>query len=369
MRLVLAACLCLAAASPVRGQSRPADFAKFESAAVEAWERERVGSVTIGMVKDGKLVAQRSLGFADIGRRTPAGPRTVYRIGSVTKAFTALMLLQLVEEGKVRFSDPVELHLPEFRRIAGWDAARPPVTLIQLATHTSGLAAEPEGEEYARGPVSRWEETLLSALPATRFESEPGTRFAYSNIGYAILGAALARASGRPYIEHVRKRIFEPLGMTDTGFEPNPKARSRLAAGYVAEGASVDGAQARADHAGRGYKVPAGAIYSTLEDMAKFVAFQMGHGPESVLARRALEEASRRLITVDRGMGEAYGIGFQLFTNGDVVLQGHAGGMPGYRSLQVFERESATGFIVLRNVTGGRFGDPVFMVFQALPPR
>jgi CubicO group peptidase (beta-lactamase class C family) len=294
-------------------------------------------------------------------------PRTIYRVGSVTKAFTALMLLQLVENGTVRLTDPVERYLPEIRQLQGIRAGAPPITLLQLATHTAGVAAEPEGTGFDQGPVDGWEQRLIAALPATSCEYEPGTRFSYSNMGYAILALALSRAANRPYVDYVRERITGPLGMVDTGFVLSAEQRPRLAVGYLVENGQASTSLADAGHAGRGYKVPVGGLYTTLEDLAKFLAFQMGDGPASVLRRDSLDAASRRLITVDRNMGEAYGTGFQLFTNGDVVLQGHAGGMPGYRALEVFERESRTGFIVLRNAVGGRFGDPVFMVFRALP--
>lgn len=287
----------------------------------------------------------------------------------MTKAFTALMLLQLVENGTLRLTDPVSKYYPEIDSVAGRPAGSPPITLLQLATHTSGLAAEPrDADRFVEGPVADWEKTLAAALAETRFEFEPGTRFSYSNVGYAVLAAALSRAAHQPYVAYVEQHIFGPLGMTDTSFEPRPAWARRLAAGYVIDGGVADPEPARPGHLGRGYKVPVGAIYTTVDDLAKFVALQMGDGPSAVIKPETLDLASRSLITTDRGLGQGYGLGFQLFTNGDVTIQGHAGGMPGYRALEVFERESDTGFIVLRNAIGGQFGDPVFLVFEAFPP-
>jgi CubicO group peptidase (beta-lactamase class C family) len=106
--------------------------------------------------------------------------------------------------------------------------------LVQLATHTSGLDREPEDTDtYLKGAVADWEKVLLAALPHTKFAFEPGTRFSYSNVGYAILGAALARAAGQTYVDYVRQHVFEPLGMSDTAFEPNDRIRARIAKGYV----------------------------------------------------------------------------------------------------------------------------------------
>ena len=123
------------------------------------------------------------------------------------------MLLQLAEQGKVRLSDAVEKYLPEINRLSGRIPDAPPVTLVQLATMTSGIAREPEDlPTFLKDPVSAWESVMLSALARTTYAHEPGTRYLYSNIGYAILGAALGRAAARPYVDYVRERILAPLG-------------------------------------------------------------------------------------------------------------------------------------------------------------
>jgi CubicO group peptidase (beta-lactamase class C family) len=135
-------------------------------------------------------------------KKTAADTDTVYRIGSITKMFTAVMLEQLVEAKKVHLSDPVEKYFPEIKTVQDRFPDAPPITLIQLATHTSGLGREPDDTAtYVTGSVANWEKTLIAALPHTHYILEPGTRYLYSNIGFAILGAALARATGEPYTE------------------------------------------------------------------------------------------------------------------------------------------------------------------------
>src|ERR1700757_3518361 len=121
------------------------------------------------------------------------------------------MLLQLVHEGKVHFSDPVEKYFPEIHQVRGEYKSAPPITLVQLATHTAGLDREPEDTEtYVKGSVAEWEKTLIAALPHTKYLYEPGTRFSYSNIGYAILGAALSHAAHQSYTEYVKQKILLP---------------------------------------------------------------------------------------------------------------------------------------------------------------
>jgi CubicO group peptidase (beta-lactamase class C family) len=181
-----------------------------------------VGGVTIGVVVGPSLIWTKSYGDADIERHIRANENTVYRVGSITKQFTAVMLLQLVESGRVHLSDPVEKYFPEVNRVKGRWAGAPPITLFQLATHTAGLAKEPEDlPTYTVGPVSEWESILVRAIEHTSYIYEPGTRYFYSNIGYAILGAALGRAANKPYTEYVmscHEEHFAPFGNDPLSF-------------------------------------------------------------------------------------------------------------------------------------------------------
>jgi hypothetical protein len=130
--------------------------------------RRPVGSVTAGVVLGKELIWSKSYGDADMEKKTPADTDTVYRTGSITKMFTALMLEQLAEAGKVHLSDPVEKYFPEIKTVQGRYPDAAPITLIQLATHTSGLGREPDNTEtYVTGSVANWEKTLIAALPHT----------------------------------------------------------------------------------------------------------------------------------------------------------------------------------------------------------
>src|SRR5579863_9469706 len=133
--------------------------------------RRPVGSVTAGVVAGKQLIWSKSYGDADMEKKIPADADTVYRIGSITKMFTALMLEQLVEAGKVHLSDPVEKYFPEIKAVQGRFPDAPPITLVQLATHTSGLGREPDNPEQAtRGAVADWEKTLIAALPHLHYQ-------------------------------------------------------------------------------------------------------------------------------------------------------------------------------------------------------
>jgi CubicO group peptidase (beta-lactamase class C family) len=271
-------------------------FEQIDALAAAEWTKDHIGGATIGVVVGPNLVWTKSYGFADAEQKTPAARDTVYRIGSITKQFTGLMLLQLVENGRVHLADPVERYFPEVNRIGNRFKHAPPITLVQLATMTAGISTEPLNlPKHLQGPVSDWQKVLIEALPDTRYAFEPGTRFLYSNIGYAILGAALGRAADQPYADYVRQRILIPLGMTHTAFERIAVIEPKLAKGYVVSGSKVDAEIAQREHAGRGYKVPNGALYTTVEDLARFVAFEMGEGPETALKKDTLEANSRRI--------------------------------------------------------------------------
>jgi CubicO group peptidase (beta-lactamase class C family) len=165
---------------------------------------------------------------------------------------------------------------------------------------------------------------LLAALPHTSYTSLPGTEYSYSNIGYAILGAALARVAGQSYIEWERSRVFKPLGMGRTRFELDPTIESDLAVGYQVNGDGTLDDQTATQEArdGRGYKVPNGAIFTTVDDLARFVVFELGRGPDSVLDRSMLDEAFGGVVATD-ALQTGYGLGFMAMRRR--LFLGHSG--------------------------------------------
>jgi CubicO group peptidase (beta-lactamase class C family) len=319
--------------------------------------RDSIGSITVGIIAGSQLTWTRSVGFADMKARRRANRNTVYRVGSITKPFTAVMLMQLVAAGRVQLSDPVERYLPEVRQLASQPQGARPFTFLQLATMTAGLAREPdEAGSFWTGPVATWEKTLLAALPHTRYTSFPGTEYSYSNIGYAILGAALARVAGQPYVDWERSRVFKPLGMDRTRFEVDPTIESDLAVGYqiTGDGTLDEETAAREARDGRGYKVPNGAIFTTVDDLARFVAFELGRGPESVLARPILDDAFGGMVATDAFLQTGYGLGFMAMRRDDYSFVGHNGSVAGYQAAMYYDRSMQLGVVLFRNVVGGR---------------
>jgi CubicO group peptidase (beta-lactamase class C family) len=377
-RVLLCTCLALLVAAsefaqstakapsglPVRTQKELlSGIAKVDGSFAAEYEKEHSAGLTAGIVSGPELIWTKSYGLADVERKKAPTSETVYRIGSIMKQFTALMLLQLAEQGRVHLSDPVEKFFPEVNQITGRYAGAPPITFIQLATHHAGLAEEPDDvERYTTGPVSQWEQTLIAALPKLKYEQEPGTHFIYSNMGYAILGAALSRVAGQPYTDYVQQHIFAPLGMRHTRFEPDDQMTPALAKGYVLHDGMADPKQPAEElRTGRGYKVPNGAIFTTVGDLARFVSFEMGYGPESVLARKTLLDSQSEMFWAGEDANAGYGIGLMLVREKDTVALGHGGLVSGFLAGEYFDPSSHLGIIFLRNAEGHGF-DPQFVV-------
>ena len=321
-----------------------ADFAK-----------DGVGGLSVGVVSGARLIWSRHYGYAESETKRVADNDTGYRIGSITKQFTALSLMQLVEQGRMRLSDPIEKYVPEIRAVQGAPAGASPITLLQVATMMSGLAREPDCPDHSVGPVSGWQKKVIDCLPKTRYQFEPGTQYLYSNIGYASLGLAVERAGGAPFIAQVDQRILQPLGMTRSGFEPTAALRRNLAHGYMREtGGAASRQRADAELEGRGYRVPNGAMFSTINDLAKFVAWEIGEGPASVLKKETQDANYLRVYSATNPrdaltMSEGYGLGFMALRRGDFVALGHGGSTAGYLASALVHRRTKIGVIVLRN--------------------
>jgi CubicO group peptidase (beta-lactamase class C family) len=351
--LVIALALSAVAARQTAAPALSAAIQQVDALASSEYAKDPIGGLTVGIVSGPALVWTKSYGNADMESKRAASADTAYRIGSITKQFTAMMLLQLVDQGKVHLTDPVEKHLPEINKVPRFRPDTPPITLVQLATMTSGLAREPGCANHSDGPVSQWEQKVLGCLSETRYANEPGTQYLYSNIGYASLGLALSRAAGQSYTTYVEQKILTPLGMSRTAFQPTGWIRANVARGYTMREGKPDWKSAEGELDGRGYRVPNGALLSTVGDLAKFVSFELGEGPW-IIKKDTQEGNFSRVYSSTGTLASGYGIGFQVTRRGTLVALGHGGSTAGFLSSALVDRVSKTGVIVLRNADGGR---------------
>jgi CubicO group peptidase (beta-lactamase class C family) len=305
------------------GPSAPAAFmqsAEWE-AAIASFSKEvaaqvaedAVGGIAAGIVVDGDLVWAKGFGWSDRETQRPMLPGAVSRTGSISKSVTALVLMRLVDQGVVGLEDPVEKYLPEFSAVMERRPNAGPVTLRHLASHTAGLEREPANvEAMVSGPIEIWEERIIESLQNTAYDSIPGTRYQYSNIGFGALGLALSRAAGVPFMDLVQTEVFDPLGMTGSLFVVvGGELEPRLAAGYAnRRDGTIDADGPRREHRGRGYKVPNGGVYSTVADLGRFLGAVAGVPGLRILS----EEGRKEMVSIQTPESQetGYGLGLEV---------------------------------------------------------
>ncbi|NMO57064.1 beta-lactamase family protein [Actinoplanes sp. TBRC 11911] len=292
----------------------------------------RTPSLALAIVRD-RVV----LHFAAAGENPVPDAKTQYRIGSITKTMTAAMVMQLRDEGFFALDDLLYRHLPG-TPIGG-------VTLRQLLGHVSGLQREPDGPWWERatgGDVDK----LLADLGYDKVCGPPFRRFRYSNLAYGLLGAVLQKATGESWPALVTKRVLDPLGMKRTTYAPmEPFAR-----GYVVH--QLDGSMHEEPRLDAGAMAPAGQLWSTVTDMAKWVAFLADPAP-AVLSRETVDEMCTPVVISDlESWTGGHGLGPQLFRVGERIYVGHGGSMPGYVAHFAVHRRSRLGVVAFANSYG-----------------
>lgn len=337
----------------VKHDSFQAAISRFEAQLAQDVAEDRIGSISAGVIVGNRVVWTNGFGWADIEGQTPADAYSIYRTGSISKSFTAVLVMLMVEEGYFHLDDPVEKYFPEINNLAEKPTISEPITFRHLASHTAGIIREPKLEGAASGPISLWKERILASIPKTSYQSLPGEKYSYSNIGFGILGLAVSRAVGRPFMDLVKEYIFDPLGMKNSFFILSEKHLPHLAMGYVhGRDGSVNPDHPALEHAGRGYKVPNGGIYSTVGDLLKFVAAMTGSLSPNIFAEGTRLELIKRQ-TPEGGGG--YGLGFSIGTDEDGFTSiGHGGSVAGYNANMAFDPESKIGVVIFRNYNRGK---------------
>lgn len=309
------------------------------------------GSISAAIVKKNKIIWSKAFGASNINGNVLADTNTIYRAGSIAKSLTAFLMMQLVQEGAIELDNPIEMYFPEIREIEGYSDSTK-ITFRQLASHISGLIREPKLEKADSGPIKEWENKVIQSISKTSFENKPGEKFSYSNIGYGILGVALARAANEPFIKMIEEKIFKPLNMDNSYFVVPKHRLDNLAQGigggpFGDEELDMNGPQE--EHRGRGYKVPNGGIYSTPTDLGKFLMCNMGN--TNILKKKYLEMMHTNQTS--EKTYHKYGLGFQLYQDNRIAIVEHSGGVLGYSAYFGFEKEHEHGVIIMRNYNWG----------------
>lgn len=309
----------------------------------------RLPSVAAGLVRGGRLVWADAVGTLDGRANGPASTvRAQYRVGSITKTFVAVEVLRIRDEGLLDLNDALERHLDD-------TPFGSRVTIAQLLSHTSGLQAETNGPWWERTAGGTWAE-LMASRPALKLR--PGARFHYSNLGYAVLGELIGRLRGLPWDEVVRRHLLEPLGMRHTSFRPQNLGAAAALATPAAVGLGVhplaDLLHVEPEHDAAAM-APAGQLWSTVPDLARWAAFWAGQ-TGGLLSADTLDEM-RSPIALEDSPGapwtRAYGLGCQLWNVDGVRHAGHGGSMPGFQAGLRVNIETGDGCVMFSNATSG----------------
>ncbi|HOF63887.1 MAG TPA: serine hydrolase domain-containing protein [Dermatophilaceae bacterium] len=321
--------------------STPFDAAlvrQLDVAVTQAQREWRSPGLSVGLARDGHLVYTRHVGVAATSPRRAPDDDTQFMMGSITKTFTAILVMQLRDEGRLDLHDPLGRHLPEL--------AHGSMTVHQLLSHASGIQREPVGHiwETLRTPDSA--EILAGVAEAERV-LRPYEQFHYSNLAYAVLGAVVERVRGQSWETAVHERILTPLGMHRTGLRPG----DGHAVGYLVHPyAGTAAAEPMFDLRGG---ASLGGLWTTVADLCRYGAFIADPDP-SVLAPETLTEMTRPVVIVDpQSWTLGYGLSWSMARRGERIYTGHGGAMPGFLAGLRVSRCDRLAAVAFANTTAG----------------
>lgn len=317
------------------GAAKPAPAASLDAAVAEALTRRGGVGASVAVVENGRVVLAKGYGRPALGSTTSVGDDTLFAVGSVTKQFTSAAILLLAEEGRLSVDDKVSKYYPDLTRASD-------ITLLDLMNHVSGYRDYYPLDFVDRrmaAPIAA--DTLLQEYAGAPLDFEPGTKWSYSNTGFILLGRIVEKVTAQPLGSFLDRRIFTPVGMRHTLFEPTASER-RLARGYTSFALSpLEPATREAS----GWTGGAGGIYSTAGDLALWdVALMDG---------RVLKPASWALMTRPRvladGTSSGYGCGLGIGTRGPVTVLSHGGAVSGFIASNMLVPETKSAAVVLLN--------------------
>jgi CubicO group peptidase (beta-lactamase class C family) len=289
---------------------------------------------TVLVAKGDQVLLSKGYGSANLEWNVNNTPSTRFRLGSVTKQFTAASILLLEERGKLKVEDPIKNYMPDAP--AAWDK----ITIFNVLTHTSGIPSFTGFPDYASlEPFPTTPEKLVARFRDKPLDFEPGEKWNYSNSGYVLLGYLIEKISGESYEKFVQENIFTPLGMKDSGYDSNSAVVAHRAAGYAS---GPGGIVTNAGYIDMSVPFAAGALYSTTEDLLRW--------EQGLFGGKLLSAASLQKMTTPFKNDYAFGVGVRT-ENGHKLID-HNGGIEGFSTELAYYPEDKITVVVLSNVTG-----------------
>lgn len=313
------------------------DVARMEQV-IQAYTANQRFMGAVLVAKGTEVVLNKGYGSANLEWEVPNSPATRFRLGSITKQFTAASILLLQERGKLNVQDPVKKYMADAP--AAWDK----ITIYQVLTHTSGIPSFTSFPEYAK-----WEPFATTAAEEVAWfrdkplDFAPGEKWSYSNSGSVLLGYMIEKITGGSYEKFVRENIFTPLGMKDSGYDSNSAVIARRAAGYTAGKNGLE----NAGFVNMTIPFSAGALYSTTEDLLKW--------EQGLFGGKLLSAASLKTMTTPFKNDYACGLGVRT-KDGRTVIE-HGGGIEGFNTQLTYYPDDKLTVVVLGNVNGAAPGE------------
>jgi D-alanyl-D-alanine carboxypeptidase len=324
--------LALGLAAPSAAGAAPAGYALAAEAAVKPYVDAGYFSGAVLVAKDGRPIFRKAFGLADREWNVATTPETKFRLGSITKQFTATAILQLAEQGKLSLDDPISKYYAEA------PAAWAPVTIRRLLTHTSGIPSYTAISGFFR-QSARTDRTPQEVIELTRDKPlafTPGEKFAYDNTGYVLLGYVIEKVSGQTYQAYLTDHVFMPLGLKNTGYDVSETILPMRAAGYSLSGAGPRNA------AYLSMTVPyaAGSLYSTVDDLLAW--------DQALHANKPLKASSVAAMFTDYGF--KYGFGQFVEVEDGHRVWNHGGGINGFATVLERLPDDGLTIVVLSNI-------------------
>jgi CubicO group peptidase (beta-lactamase class C family) len=288
---------------------------------------------TVLVARGSDVLLSKGYGSANLEWDIPNTPTTKFRLGSITKQFTAASILMLEERGKLKLDDPIKKYVPEAP--AAWE----PITIFNLLTHTSGIPNFTNLPEYKTlkleaTPVAK----TIAVVRDKPLDFSPGEKMSYSNSGYLVLGYVIERITGASYEKFVTDNIFVPLGMKDSGYDSNTAIIAHRAAGYTSSAAGP----VNADYVHMSVPHAAGALYSTTEDLLRW--------EQGLFSGKLISATSLAKMTTPFKSDYAFGVMVQTAGGGKVIQ--HGGGIEGFNTFLAYYPDTKLTVAVLANLNG-----------------
>jgi CubicO group peptidase (beta-lactamase class C family) len=332
-------------------------------------EQNHFPGLVYGIVVDGKLVHTGGSGYAELANKTAATSQSAFRIASMSKSFTAMAILKLRDEGKLRLDDPIYLYIPEAKNMKRLTKDATPITIRNLLTHSAGF---PEDNPWGDRQLANTDQQLIDLYKkGISFSNDPGLGYEYSNLGFATLGYIIKKVSGKTYEEYITENILKPLGMTHTYWEYTKVPPQLLAHGYR----WLDGKWVEQPMLHDGSYGAMGGLITTIEDFSKYMTFHLSAWPprddaETGPVKRSSVREMQYPWDVNGfnayyktatgrsypfASAYCYGLRWRKYIDAMTAV-GHTGGLPGFGSEWTIYPEYGVGVVCFANLTYANAG-------------